>query len=147
MCNGTLKEIVIPRRYNYIGVFLTFGCNLKCSFCINNFEGKPKMQEKRHLSGREWAAALNRLKSRDDLPVSLQGGEPLLHPAFAEICNGLRPDLHIDVLTNLYHEKFVKTFEQISPERIKREAPYASIRVSYHPEQMELSLLIEKVLR
>jgi hypothetical protein len=37
--------------------------------------------------------------------------------------------------------------KNIKPERIKRDALYASIRVSYHPEQMSLEETIEKVLK
>lgn len=33
-----MKPIKVPDTYNYIGIFLTFGCNLNCSYCINHFE-------------------------------------------------------------------------------------------------------------
>ena len=100
-----MKDIVIPERYNYIGVFLTFACNLKCSFCINDFESPPRHLRKRHLTGEEWLRGLNRIISRPDLPLTLQGGEPTLHKDFARIVNGVRRDLNIDVLTNLQDEK------------------------------------------
>jgi hypothetical protein len=35
---------------------------------------------------------------------------------------------------------------QIAPERIKRDAPYASIRVSYHPEVMNIEELAARVI-
>jgi len=139
-----MKEIVIPENYNYIAVFLTFACNLKCSYCINYFE-KGSFSNT-HLSGKQWVKALNRITSRDDLPITIQGGEPTLHKDFIYMVNHIREDLNIDLLTNLQFD--VDSFiEQVNPDRLKRNAPYASIRVSYHPAQMNLSELIEKTLK
>ena len=139
-----MKEIIIPEHYNYLAVFLTFACNLNCSYCINRFE-KGNFS-RRHLSGTEWVRILNRIVSREDLPLTLQGGEPTLHKEFIHIINHLRKDLPIDILTNLQFDvdEFI---ERVNPERIKRNAPYASIRVSYHPSQMNLEELIEKTLK
>ncbi|MBI5233567.1 MAG: radical SAM protein [Deltaproteobacteria bacterium] len=139
-----LGPIKIPEDYNYAAVFLTLACNLSCSYCINNFglDG----YEKKHLSGEDWVRGLNRIVSRDDLPLTLQGGEPSLHKDFIYILNNIRPELHIDILTNLQfdEEEFIK---KVDPKRLRRNSPYASIRVSYHPEVMELLPLIEKVLK
>lgn len=140
-----MKPIVIPKSYNYIAAFLTFSCNLRCSFCINDFESKARGAKKRLLSGQEWIEGLNRIISRSDLPITLQGGEPTLHKNFVHIANNIKPELNIDVLTNLRDEKLF--IDGIDPRRIKRDAPYASIRVSYHPEQMNLDDLVTKVLR
>ena len=135
--------IDIPPAYNYIAVFLTFACNYRCSYCINYFE-EEKFQKKT-ITGKEWTRALNRIKSRPDLPLTLQGGEPTLHKDFYEIVNGIRRDLGIDLLTNLQFDvnEFMKN---VSPDRMKRKSPYASIRVSYHAEQMDPDEMIEKVL-
>lgn len=139
-----LKEIRIPEHYNYIAAFLTLACNLKCSYCINRF-GEEGYVKKR-LSGEEWVRGINRIVSRDDLPITMQGGEPSLHKDFIYILNNIKPELNIDILTNLQFdiEEFIR---KVDPKRIKRNAPYASIRVSYHPEQMELDPLVKKVLR
>ncbi len=139
-----LQEIVLPETYNYIAVFLFMGCNLNCSYCINKYESGKYLRQ--IMNGDDWIKALNRLKSRDNLPATLEGGEPSLHPDFIEIINGIRKDLNIDILTNLQFDvdEFIK---KVDPNRVKREAPYASIRVSYHPEQMKLEPLIEKVLK
>lgn len=136
-----MKPIQIPESYNYIGAFLTFSCNLKCSYCINHFE--QKLIKKRSISGKDWVNGLNRIICRDDLPVSLQGGEPSLHPDFFYIINKMRPELNIDILTNLQFDvnEFIKN---VDPNRVKRTSPYASIRVSYHPEQMDLEETIKK---
>lgn len=139
-----LKPIIIPASHNYVAAFLTLGCNLTCSYCINHF-GLPA-SVKKHISGEEWVKGLNRIVPRKDLPLTLQGGEPSIHKDFIYILNNIKPELKIDILTNLQFdvEEFIA---KVDPSRIKRDAPYASIRVSYHPEVMELNPLIEKVQR
>ncbi|MDP6525412.1 MAG: radical SAM protein [Kiritimatiellia bacterium] len=139
-----MKELTIPERYNYIAVFLTLACNLKCPFCINDFSDKTEGYSL--IPADKWIEGLNRIVSRPDLPVTLQGGEPSLHPGFIDIINGLRPDLNIDILTNLQFD--VDEFmEAVSPSRVHRDAPYASIRASYHPRQMDYEELKAKVLK
>lgn len=130
--------------YNYIGAFLTFACNLRCSYCINYFEHTAI--KRKTISGKDWVRGLNRIISRDDLPITLQGGEPSLHPDFFYIINNLKTNLNIDILTNLQFDvdEFIR---EVNPNRIKRNAPYASIRVSYHPEQMDLDETIKKTLK
>lgn len=140
----SLPAITLPADCNYIGVFLTLHCNLRCSYCINRY--RRLASRRKWLAASEWVLALNRLQGGTDLPISLQGGEPSLHPGFYDIINGIRPDLPIDLLTNLQFE--VESFmARVAPARLKRKAPYASIRVSYHPETMPFSPLKAKVLR
>lgn len=138
-----LKPILMPGRYNYAAAFLTFACNLRCSYCINYYE--QSVIQRPMLSGQEWVRGLNRIQSRPDLPLTMQGGEPSLHPDFIFIINHLKPELPIDILTNLQFDvdQFVKA---VDPQRVNRSAPYASIRVSYHPETMDLQELIKKTL-
>jgi MoaA/NifB/PqqE/SkfB family radical SAM enzyme len=139
-----VQPIIIPPHYNYIAVFLTLACNLSCSYCINRFDAFRHARG--HLTGEEWVRGLNRIVSRDDLPVTLGGGEPSLHPDFSAIINGIRPELSIDLLTNLEFD-IDRFMAEVPPARLRRDAPYASIRVSYHPEVMPLAPLIKKVLR
>lgn len=139
-----MKPIIIPQTYNYIAIFLSLACNLKCKYCINYFEeGKFA---KKHLTGEDWIKGVNRIVSREDIPVTLQGGEPSLHKDFIYILNNIKPELNIDILTNLQfdEDEFIRS---VNPNRIKRKSPYASIRVSYHPETMQLDPLIKKVLK
>ena len=139
-----LPALELPRRYNYIAAFLTLACNLRCSFCINTYG--DALRRYPTMPASDWLRGLNRLMSRPDLPVTLQGGEPSLHPDFYEIINGLRDDLNIDILTNLQFD--VDEFmANVPPDRVKRDAPYASIRVSYHPEVMTLEDMKPKVQR
>jgi len=139
-----MPRLNVPERFNYIGVFLTLDCNLRCSYCINTFNGRSS--KARLMSGDDWILGLNRIIPRTDLPISLQGGEPTLHPDFYTIVNGLLPGQHLDLLTNLEFDTdhFMR---QIPPERMFRESPYASIRVSYHPEAMNIEDLAARVLR
>ena len=139
-----MKPIKIPRSYNYIAVFLTFACNLKCSYCINNFE--QKLIRKKVISGKDFVMGLNRIVSRDDLPLTLQGGEPTMHPDFYYIINNIKPELKLDILTNLQFD-IDEFIEKVDPARVKRNSPYASIRISYHPEQMKLDELIKDTLK
>jgi MoaA/NifB/PqqE/SkfB family radical SAM enzyme len=140
--SSALSDVSVPESFNYIGVFLTLSCNLRCSYCINRFGGL--VSSGRRLSAAEWLQGFNRLKSRSDLPITIQGGEPSLHPDFYEIINGIRPELDVDLLTNIQFD--VDTFmARVSPSRLRRQAPYASIRVSYHPETMELAEMKRKV--
>src|SRR3989338_3733197 len=139
-----MKPLYLPDSYNYIAVFLTLACNLKCEYCINYYEkGKFK---KGILNGQDWLEGLNRIEPKSDIPVTLQGGEPSLHPDFIFIIKNLRYDFNIDVLTNLQFnvEQFIK---EVPASRLRRNAPYANIRVSYHPEQMNLDSLIAKTLK
>lgn len=132
-----MKKIVLPEEYNYISAFLTFRCNLNCSFCLNAFD-KGFKRKREEISGKEWVEGLNRIESRSDVPLTFSGGEPFLHPEFLYIINNLRSDLKIDILTNLQWKKegIDKFLSQVDPQRLKRESNYPSIRVSYHPEQM-----------
>ncbi len=143
MTHNALSTIVLSDEFNYVGVFLTFRCNYQCSYCINKHSGS--IRTSRHLSAEEWIRGLNRFVLKSDLPISLQGGEPTLHPGFYDIVNGIDGGKHIDLLTNLQFS--ADTFKaKIRPERLRRDAPYASIRVSYHPQMMDLDRTMAKIL-
>jgi hypothetical protein len=87
---------------------------------------------------------LNHIPAREDLPITLQGGEPTLHYDFYHIVNGV--DRPMDLLTNLQFDvdEFIYN---VSPSKFKRNAPYAAIRASYHCSQMNHSKTIKKVLK
>lgn len=99
-----MKKIIVPEDYNYIGAFVSLGCNLSCSYCINlNEENSTrKSVSRKAMSGKNWAKAINRLKILNlDLPVTLQGGEPTIHKEFFDIVNGVDDDIKLDLLTNM----------------------------------------------
>ncbi len=140
-----LKTIKLPISYNYIACFLTLECNFGCNYCINNFRGGNRFK-KQIISGKKWVQALNRLNCPSDLPVTLQGGEPSLHPDFIWIIKNIKESLNIDILTNLNFDVNI-LINNINPQRLKRSALYPSIRVSYHPDHMDLDELINKTLK
>jgi MoaA/NifB/PqqE/SkfB family radical SAM enzyme len=141
--SNDLKPIVLPDQFNYIAVFLSFACMLRCSYCINHHGGD--LVKKRWMSGEDWIKGLNRIKSPNgDIPLTLQGGEPTVHKHFYQIVQGIDPKTPIDLLTNLEVDSDY-FMSQISPDRIKRDAPYASIRVSYHRGQQDPDVLLKRV--
>ena len=138
-----LQTVELPIHYNYIGVFLSLACNLSCSYCINHTVGLD--QRRRHLSGKEWVEAINRIQPQDGTSISLQGGEPSIHKDFYYILQNIRRDLNIDLLTNIQFDP-QEFMEKIPVDRFNLDLPYPSIRVSYHPETMDLGETVEKVL-
>ena len=139
-----MEKIVVPENYNYIAVFLSLACNLSCSYCINlNEEGSSRSKvARKHLDAKSWIDFLNRLEiGRDDLPITLQGGEPTLYNGFYEVVNGVRDDVKLDLLTNFMFDidEFTR---RIDPKKFTRDAKYAAIRVGYHPGQNDINDLI-----
>jgi len=124
--------------YKYISAFLTMRCNLNCSYCLNTFEDSFNRGNFKELSGEQWVNALNKIEQKRDIPITFSGGEPFLHKDFLYIINNLKPELNIDILTNLqWGKKGIERFiSEVNPKRIKRNSPFPSIRVSYHPEQI-----------
>lgn len=141
---GEEKRVAVPGEMNYIAAFLTFACPMSCSYCINNYENK--ILQKDLMDGERWVWGLNRLGLRHNLPVTLQGGEPTLHKDFYYIIENLRPDIEIDILTNLQFD-LDKFIDRVDPKRINRDDKLQSIRASYHPEGMDIDETIEKILR
>ncbi len=160
MTTAPLSRLPVPADVNYVGVFLTFRCNLDCSYCIND----PVQQGNRgalvhrgcsEMSPQQWAAALGRLDLPADLPLTLQGGEPTLYDhgrGLGEILAAV--DARFDLLTNLaLPPERMALCLGASANKLRREAPYPSIRVSYHPAEMNrvwgegITTLIERYER
>lgn len=148
MNNTELPEIPISEDCNYIAAFLTMACTYNCSYCINAFGGQRNHYKL--LSGQQWVEALSRLTNLDHsdglVPITLQGGEPSLHPDFYQIINELPERIKVDILTNLDFD-IEEMIAKVDPKRLERPAPYAPIRVSYHPTECDLEKLFEKTLR
>ncbi len=143
-----LTNIRLKKHHNYVAFFLTLSCNLKCPYCINLHERKTRYDRLvvKNLTTDEWIQAANRLYLRKDLPLTLQGGEPTLYKGFFRIVNEVKDDIKMDLLTNLTFD--VDEFTSNVPIwRFTRNAPYASIRVSYHPDQNDIDVLIEKTMK
>jgi len=140
----SLPPLQAPSFLNYVGVFLTMDCNLGCSYCINDPEQADRRRElfgreRFALSPDEWIRGLSRLPHRDDLPLTLQGGEPTMYArarGLGELLAGIPH--RCDLLTNLVlsPEAFARCLAG-QAERLQRDAPYPSIRVSWHPDEMQ----------
>lgn len=137
--------IKLKEHHNYVAFFLSLACNLNCSYCINLHNGgsRYKQAKRKELTYKEWIDAANKLELREDLPLSLQGGEPTLLKGFNIFVKEVKPEIKMDLLTNMMFDvdKFIK---EVPVERFTRDAPYASIRVSYHPGQNDIDDLIYK---
>jgi len=134
-----MKKIYLPESYHYISIYPTLRCNLRCSYCVSSLCGKSSRQmEAEELSGKEWVNMLNRIESPNAIPISFVGGECSLHKDFVYMLKNLKPELGIDLFTNLcWSEKTLEDFiKEIPPEKINNHSPFPSIRASYHPEQM-----------
>lgn len=129
---------------NYIAFFLTFNCNLSCDYCVNNHGGSSR--KRKEMAVDDWILAANRLSSSDDLPITIQGGEPTLYRDFQRFVREVKTGIKMDLLTNLTFD--VDSFIKNCPsERFRRNAPYASIRATYHPFQNHLNAMIKNTLR
>jgi len=139
----TMKTIVLPDHYNYVAAFLTLRCNLNCPYCINR-QGDFKVPKE--MGTEDWIRGLSRIQTRNDLPITLQGGEPTIYPGFYDLAVELyRAGKTVDLLTNgtFELEHFTK---RIHSQIFLREAPYASIRFSFHGQQgFDLVGLVSKI--
>ena len=119
-----------------------------CDYCINLHDNgsRTTQAKRRQMSADEWITAANRLVLRADLPLTLQGGEPTLYPGFFKFVNEVKPEIKMDLMTNLMFDvdKFIAN---VPVWRFTREAPYAAIRVSYHPGQNDIDDLIRKTCK
>ena len=128
--------------YNYIAVFLTFSCNNKCPYCITRIDG---LKKRGLVSVKEWVGLFNVMDIEGDVPITLQGGEPTLHPGFYEIMNGVDlKNKSFNLMTNLNFD-LDEFIEKIPPTTFNRDAPFPSIRVSYHTGQIDRDLILKRV--
>jgi len=136
-----LPKLRLPVTTNYVAAFLTFDCPQHCPYCIVKHD---KFKYRKAMDGDDWVTALTRIQSSVSLPVTLQGGEPTAHQEFYDITNELLSGQY-DLLTSLSFD-VAKFMEEVSSYLFKRNAPYASIRASYHPNETSLESFIYKVL-
>jgi hypothetical protein len=141
-----MKKILVPEDYDYVGIYLTDKCFLKCSYCLTNHHGATFIGKRDavELSAKDWIKGLNRLVLPKDVPISLQGGEPFLSPGIWEILETI--DQKVDIMTALppflTREHFLKLKTRSWNQR---PAPYPTIRVSFHKGQNDFKELVERI--
>ena len=138
-----MGKIAVPQELTYVGVFLTFRCKFHCSYCINR---SGTLTFGNELTAQQWVTGLNRLNINKNLkvPITLSGGEPSMFKGWVDVISGLDTDFYIDILTNLDFDIY-DFINKVPPERLQRDVPYASIRVSYHPEYSNIFELLPKI--
>ena len=116
-----------------------------CSYCINRHD---ILKPRKELIPEDWIKGLNRLVLKREImtPITFQGGEPGRYKEFIGIIKNLNPNFYLDILTNLDFD-IDQFMQEIPPERLQRDVPYASIRVSYHPEFSDLDTLLKKIVK
>lgn len=140
-----LPKVVVPVDTDYLGIYLTNRCFLSCAYCITNYnEQFINVKEFRELEAEEWIEALNRLELPPGVPLTFQGGEPLIHKGIWEILNYVRHK--VDILTALPPNVTVEQFRKLKTLNWnKRDCPYPTIRVSFHKGQNDFKKLVERI--
>lgn len=134
-----LNKIPLSTHLQHITALLTMECPRNCSYCINEISGIPK--NRGVMSGDKWIEIFNRLDT--NLSIILLGGEPVTHPDFYKIINGVNPNVKFEMLSTfpIDANEFIKN---VSPDRFMQGLPYAPLRITYQPESMDFDEVIFK---
>ena len=101
----TLFDKNIHRDEFRLRILMTDGCNKSCSFCLNDFQPKPKGKPKFICHSDAWSAittycALMQMNKRQPV-VTFSGGEPGIHPSIHDIlATARRHGAFVKVVTN-----------------------------------------------
>jgi hypothetical protein len=136
-----LPKIIVSPEQNYIAAFPALSSGLDIYGEFDNASGPPVKRSS--MTGRQWTDALNRFVLREDLPITLQCGEPSLNDDLFFIVNNLRSDIRL-VLNISLHIDFYEFIKNVSPERLRRDAQ-ADIRANFNPSAMGLDEAIKKI--
>ncbi|MBF0384758.1 MAG: radical SAM protein [Candidatus Omnitrophica bacterium] len=140
-----MKPIIVPRTYDYVGVYLTDKCHLSCCYCITqHHQARFGSYKYSYLKTEDWIKGLNRLVLPEGIPITLQGGEPFLFKGIWKILENVKQK--IDIMTAL--PSFLKREDLIKLKTLdwnKRKALYPTIRVSYHKGQNDYKDLIKRI--
>jgi len=141
----SFSQVIIPKETDYVGVYLTNRCFLSCPYCITNiFNPYINTNLQSELSSSDWISSINRLRLPEGVPVTLQGGEPFLHKGIWEILENIQHKA--DILTALPVNVNPDAFKALKTlDWNKRDAPYPTIRVSFHHGQNDYRDLINRI--
>ncbi len=111
------------RRFPLFGTFeLTPLCNLRCPMCYVRLDPLAAAGQGCGMSAERWLELGRQARDMGLLFVTLTGGEPLLHPAFAAIYRGLcELGLLVSVYTNgcLIDERILRLWRDYPPHSVK----------------------------
>lgn len=140
-----MNKINVPSDYDYLGVYLTDKCHLACPYCITrHHESNFGHHQTDSLEPSQWVEGLNRFQLPQDVPVTLQGGEPFLYRGLSTILENVHHK--IDILTALppfVDRSFFENLNTLSWNQ--RVAPYPTIRVSYHRGQHDFHEMVDRI--
>jgi radical SAM protein with 4Fe4S-binding SPASM domain len=101
---------------------LTPLCNLRCPMCYVRLDSKCMAAQGKPLSAETWLELARQSRDMGTLFVTLTGGEPLLHPDFWTIYNGMTEmGLLVTIFTNgcLINEEVVERLKANPPHNMK----------------------------
>ena len=129
----------------YWAAFITFVCTGNCSYCIQQFSkdeffGAMAEYEKDKLTGAEWVDFYNHVQKMYRLPLSIIGGEPLLHDDVFEILNNIN-GYKMTITSNLCSPQFDKFATEISEKQKK----HIRINTSFHPNIITVEEFCNKI--
>ena len=140
-----LQQVKVPVDTDYLGIYLTNRCFLSCPYCITNTnEQFINVKIFRELEPSEWIEGLNRLVLPQGVPLTFQGGEPFIYKGIWEVLENINHK--VDILTALPPQVTLDKFKQLkSMAWHRRDAPYPTIRVSFHKDQNDYKQLVHRI--
>jgi len=140
-----MNKITVPENYDYVGIYLTDKCHLACPYCLTSHHGSKFLKKGiKNLDPLQWVEALNRLVLPKDVPISFQGGEPFMYQGIWEVLDNITHK--VDIMTAL--PPFLRRQDFLALKTLewnKRQAPYPTIRVSYHKGQNDYKDLVGRI--
>ena len=113
-------------RQNRIPVTMTWEltpyCNLNCPMCYVHLTPAQAASKGKHLTAAQWLELGRQFAEMGLMYVNITGGEPLLHPEFWEIYEGVcRLGIYPTIFTNgcLIDERAIEHLKQYPPRTIK----------------------------
>ncbi len=123
---GTVAEIKKWAKQNrmpfHVNCELTPFCNFNCPMCYVHLTPEMAAGRGHIMSATQWLEIARQFADMGAFSVNLTGGEPLLHPGFWDIYEGMiKLGLRVSVFTNGYliDEKVAERFKAYPPHGIK----------------------------
>lgn len=120
------RELGVWGAFNSAPVSATFEltpyCNLNCPMCYVHLDPVRAAKQGKHFTGKQWLEIARQSAEMGTLILTLTGGEPLLHPDFWEIYEGvIKMGMLPIIFTNgcLIDEKVVEKLKEYPPHNIK----------------------------